>query len=517
MSKFEKKLFYPTIFLFILALSFVFNVVDPDFFARVMQGDAFWQTGHILFQDPFSYTETHKWIDHEWGSGVIFSLVQNIFGYGGQILLKAVIIYLIILFSVKIIRLNENMKDKPINLIFVIFVLYAFQILIAEGIRCHFFTFLMFSVFVYFLELVRNQETNKLLYVLPLMMIFWCNVHGGCVSGIGLLLMYAAGEALNKKPFTKYLIAALLCSLAIFINPYGIEYIKFLLMATTMNRAEVNEWHPLFSTAFSDFLPVKIFIIGTIFTFINRLKNDFKSSYDYTEYIILTVVIFLGLAHIKQTPFVVIAAMSYLYKDLYKLYDAIKNKIYSCDTNGVVRDISKNLLYSFIIIISLILILTGSYIPKNISYYPYKVVEFIKDNNLSGKILNEFGTGSYLAYKLYPQMQIFIDGRYEEVYYDTTVRQNDDFYIPNDNWAETLKVSGGADYVIVRQEFMVYENMLREAEKGNYKEIFSDGIFALFCKSEIAKSNYILRKHTQSEYERLFFEKIYNFEETVKS
>jgi len=511
MNKFEQKLFYPTIFLFILALCFVFNVVDPDFFARIMQGDAFWQTGHILFNDPFSYTETHKWIDHEWGSSVIFAFVQNIFGYGGQILLKAIILFLIIFFSFKIINLNEKMKEKPINILFCIFLIYAFQTLLVSGIRCHFFTFLLFTVFLYILELVRKQNKTKLLYILPLMMIIWCNIHGGCVSGIGLIVMYAVGEALNKKPFVKYILPALLCFLATFVNPYGIEYVKFLLMATTMNRADVNEWKPLFSTSFTSLLPFKIFITGTILLFIERITRDIKGKIDYTEYITLLAVIYLGLAHIKQTPFVAIVATAYLYKDLCHLYERAKFTQNIKNTNSVIRDLLMKTLYIFFISISVILIFTGSNVPKNIGYFPYKTMEFIKDNNLRGKILNEFGTGSYIAYKLYPEMLIFIDGRYEEVYYDISVKQNDNFYIPNDNWAETLKVSGGADYVIVRQDFMAYENMLNEAKKGNYKEIFNDGIFALFAKNEIVKQSYIHKKYTREEYGKLFFNKIYNF------
>ena len=48
--------------------------------------------------------------------------------------------------------------------------------------------------------------------------------------------------------------------------------------------------------------------------------------------------------------------------------------------------------------------------------YPVKMVEFMQKNKMDGKILNKFGLGSYLSYKLYPDNLIFMDGRYEEVY-----------------------------------------------------------------------------------------------------
>ena len=71
-------------------------------------------------------------------------------------------------------------------------------------VRCHMFSFLLFTVFIYILEKVRRGN-NKLLFLIPVLTIFWNNVHGGVVSGLGLLLMYAVGEFLNKKNFLKYI------------------------------------------------------------------------------------------------------------------------------------------------------------------------------------------------------------------------------------------------------------------------------------------------------------------------
>ena len=51
-------------------------------------------------------------------------------------------------------------------------------------------------------------------------------MHGGVVAGLGLLAMYTLGEALNKKPFKYYLITTIVCPLVLFINPYGVEFVK---------------------------------------------------------------------------------------------------------------------------------------------------------------------------------------------------------------------------------------------------------------------------------------------------
>jgi len=38
----------------------------------------FFQTGTVLKKDIFSYLPTKDlWVDHEWGSGVVFTFLQN--------------------------------------------------------------------------------------------------------------------------------------------------------------------------------------------------------------------------------------------------------------------------------------------------------------------------------------------------------------------------------------------------------------------------------------------------------
>lgn len=503
--KIERITFYSVLFLFILAISLITNNVDMDYWARVIQGDAFLQTGNVLYNDPFSYIPTHKWIDHEWGSGLVFAFLQNSFGYISLILLKALVIFGILFLIIQTINLQENKSTKLHNIIFFIIAFYGLQNLWINGIRCHFFTFLFFALYLYILELVRKRQKDKLLFILPPVMLIWCNVHGGCVSGLGLLLMYALGEALNKKPFSKYIYTAIASAAVIFINPYGFDYIKFLLSATTMKRVGINEWNALFSTSFYTLLSVKIFVCGTIIITISSLIKNIKNI-DWTKYIVLSTVTLLGLSHIKQAPFAVICGAVFLYYDFYLMI----NLIFSFLKNIPDRVIKTKeiVIYLLLFAVSALSITSSNTMPKNMSYYPYKVVEFIQDNKLKGKLLNEFGIGSYLAYKLYPNMLIYMDGRYEEVYYDDSVIKNDDFYIPTANWKSTLEESGGADYVIVRKDFMAYENMLNNAP--NYKEIFNDEKFALFCKNTLIKRDYVIKQQSDINfYNKLFFDKGY--------
>lgn len=86
---------------------------------------------------------------------------------------------------------------------------------------------------------------------MPLIMIAWNNLHGGCVSGIGLILLYTIGEFLNKKPVKDYIYSFLLTCMVLPINPWGFNYIKFLIIANTMQRPDIAEWFGLFSNLYA--------------------------------------------------------------------------------------------------------------------------------------------------------------------------------------------------------------------------------------------------------------------------
>ena len=62
-------------FVFIFMNSVLYSAIDMDYWARLLQGNAFFELGHILKADIFSYTPTHIWLDHEWGSSIIFSFL----------------------------------------------------------------------------------------------------------------------------------------------------------------------------------------------------------------------------------------------------------------------------------------------------------------------------------------------------------------------------------------------------------------------------------------------------------
>lgn len=476
----NSKILYIFLFVFLLIQTFIYNTIDMDYWARLLQGNAFWSLGYILKNDPFSYTGTHLWLDHEWGASVIFSFIHNNLGFYGILLFKTFFVFLLFFFIYKTILLRvKNINNLFILLLFII-ASYALPTIVHSCLRCHFFTFLFFSIFIYILEIVRLNKNYKLLFFLPLIMMFWCNIHGGCVAGLGLIFIYTIGELLNKRIFKFYLLAFFLSLCVLFINPYGFEYVKFIFMASTMSRPFVTEWiSPFLHPNLAFLVEFKVFYIVSLLYLLFSFK---KYKTDYTKYILLFVCAFISFKSVKNTPFFIIVSLIFLFIDIFEL--EIKNF---------------NL---YILITILIFFSYGIYGLLYCRYHflsqqPVKVVDFIDINNLKGNILCPFDMGSYVYYKLYPNNLVYMDGRYEEVYFDEQKKNVDKFYNASDDYDDILKEKIPPDYIIIPTDALVNDYMW---ENKQYQMIYQDENETLYSSVSKLKKVYTLPSRNYYDY-----------------
>lgn len=499
MQKREFLLLILFIFIILICQTLTYNTIDMDYWARLLQGNAFWELGHILKTDPFSYTQTHVWLDHEWGSSVIFSFIQNNFGFNGILLFRTILTTTIFALIFAIIKLQTEKNSSFLNIAYSLFAIFAMPTIIQSGLRCHFFTFLFFTLFIFILELVRKKNNNKLLIILPIIMLFWSNIHGGCVSGLGLLGIYTIGEFLNKKEYKKYLLTLLCCLAVMFINPYGIDYVKFIFMATTMHRPFVTEWISPFAHPNTNFMLEFKILYAINFALI--LLNLKKLKTDFTRIFILTACAYLSFKYVKNTPFFIIVSFIFLYEYLTAFFTTKMPQ----KTNKILTLV---LVFSSLFFIGKDAI--GSLKYSFLTEQPLRIVEFIKINNLKGKIISPFDMGSYIAYKLYPDILIYMDGRYEEVYYKETKDNLDDFFNVNDNWEKVLETN--PDYIIVPTDALINDKL---QENNTYKLIYKNEINCLYSKKNKLKQSYILPSNDIKYYEQTAFETNFSFKDEI--
>lgn len=490
-------IFFPCLFL----LNCMSDNYDYDFWARIIVGKHIMQTGHILKHDLFSYTPTYLIIDHEWGSGVVFYLVQHFFSHFGLVMLQTIIVFLIFFLITKIVKLREVKTTHPYNFLFYISAAAALMQVYYQPFRCQLFTFLFFTLFLYILELAR-KNINWPLFAIPLIMLIWCNMHGGCVSGLGLIFIYIISELLDKKPIKKYLLALLFTFLVLPINPWGIDYLVYLITANTMHREIILEWMGLFSPNFKHlFLEYKFFISVMLlfelgFIIKSLVSKTFKP--DIAKYLVVLVTLTLALEHVKLIPLSVITISAFLYDDFYTFFNYITRNLFN--RIGNVKDI-------LVYIVALILIFMNanktSFEPfLDFEKFPVVAIEFMKINDLKGNLLINFEHGSYAIYKLYPNNKIFIDGRYEEAY-DNSLKRTLDIFTSNLDKNDYLLKTYPTDIILIYKSSKVYPSLHNDR---NWVQVFVDDNYALFVKSSDVKKTYKVPNLNIEYYKKHFFD-----------
>ena len=464
---------------------------DFDLYARLIVGQRFIEDGILPFKDFMSYTPTHVWYDHEWGSSVVFYSVLKFIGPVGFLLLQALLMLGTAIFVIKTQRLQKH--AYPTSLVFMSIFLFLFMQANPALIRCHLFSFFFFSMFLYILEKERKQSTG-LIRAMPFIVIVWNNLHGGVVSGLGLIFMYIVGDIFQKdsRNIWKRLLAVLVLSTSVLIiNPYGYKYLDFLFSAATKNREYITEWWSVFSRMhFLYYLPCAIYVV---LAFLCNVINIIKlKKINLTKTIVLFVTLYLGLAHVKLIPVALIAAAALCYNEFCGLVHPIK---------AWMKKIEKSV-YLVIIVMACFIPLSSPLHPRASLYkFPLYEIEFLLINNIKGNIVAPFGLGSYAAYKLYPNNLIFIDGRYEEVYYDKEFLLLRNTWLAESNWQDIYK-NYQTDIIMPPKTDNLYEVL---KSSPDWVHIFDGRLCGIFVKKGMERSSYLEPEYGLDYYRRTMF------------
>lgn len=497
-------LFVCTIFIFCMGMTCLNNYPDNDLWARLIAGKYIVETLSVCKNDFLSYTPTHIWYDHEWGASVFFYLALKLFGHNGLIILQGLLVSLTVFLSFKTVQLRKPKSTTCFNILYFALMFAAAIKNIGPTVRCLLFTCVFFSLFLYLLERARTGKIKSLIW-LPVIMLFWCNIHGGCLSGLGLIFLYIVGEFLNKKDVKPYLYALFASIAILFINPYGIEYVKFLFLAGTMDRSEITEWQSPFSAYYlKGFIRYKIYLFVMLLTqilYLIKVKTPFEK-FDKTKLLIVAGMTYLSVTHIRHQTFFIFAVGTLLYDEFYFLYNGfigfLKEKIYAIlkiKQTPALTEFEKSFVvfketavYFLLIVISLpLLISANKQIKITLTEYPRYAVEFLKINNIKGNLLINFHYGSYAALKLYPNIKIFMDGRYEEVYDPGLLQEMKDFYFLKNDWKNFLS-KYNTDIIILHPKYPAYYYL-----KGNpdWSVVFENNVSGVFLSKNKTQDRYL--------------------------
>jgi len=144
------------------------------------------------------------------------------------------------------------------------------------------------------------------------------------------------------------------------------------------------------------------------------------------------------------------------------------------------------LLYTAIAFWAAIRFLPGAslYPVSPIGEVPVREVDILAQAGARGNAATPFSWGSYVSWRLYPNVKISMDGRYETTYPESTFELNNAFYDHQGDWHRLCR-QYKVDYVIL--DLQTERLRPEEVESAGYVLIWrQDNVSALLCLPEHA-------------------------------
>lgn len=406
---------------------------DYDLWWQMALGK-YYLTHHTLVIDHsiFSWTPSDPgWIYNTFLGSIIIYLIYSWMGGFGLWLLQWMIFGGIFLSFYFFLRFLGQRLD-----------ITAFTIIAAVGLSCtascsfykpELFSPLILAWMGVIFLFAKLHHQKFIFYLYPVIFSVWVNLHGAFLLGFCFLACITLGEILNRFLFPKnaftvneishLVIACFLSFVAIFINPYGINYLlsiyhgvtsEALGMNTNYIQAYVSLW-PHFKDikemdiSFYKMGRIALIMAVMIFALAGLFVYEFikKKSVDFS-FLLLVIATFIGSMWVVRTTYMF--PLVFFFTFFYLLY-----------RSGITWISARITILSLIIFILLF---------ANVTYFtmrygagerwfgaglddriPIQEVTFLKKYKLPGPVFNDYLIGGYLIWALYPDYKVFIDPR----------------------------------------------------------------------------------------------------------
>jgi hypothetical protein len=461
------------------------TTADPDLWGYLAFGRLFWGQGQFPYLDVFAYVPTLKpWIYHEWLTGVLFYPLYRTLGGPGLQVLK----YALGLATMGAIYLTARRRGADLlpAALGVFFSLVGMSVGYS-AVRAQVFTYFFFALFLYLLEDARlSRHWGKLWLLVPIQIV-WCNLHGGFLAGLGLILLYAVGEFLSRHRFWPYLTCFLLAMLATSLNPYGLKYWSYLAQAVTMPRPEITEWVSIFAAYKQGYLSIQELAYNlALITFVVFL-SWWARWREITPALVLLFTVYLAVTHNRHEVLFALVFGAYMPALLTIYFRELSTRpgfmVWVHRLGWKIPVLAAVFLTCFFAYrlegrnpLQLVVTTDPPLGAVTGMYYPVGAIDYIEKRHLSVKLLVDFTWGEYCLWKLYPQCLVAIDGRYETVYPESVHKEYFDFLMGREGWRNFLQ-HYPPDMILIKLRSRVYGLLSGDPE---WRQVYADPGCALF-------------------------------------
>lgn len=463
----------------LLLCLFTGEIRDTDICWHLKTGQYILQTHALPVPDPFSYTtnmSVSKYageeitrrvnLTHEWLSEILMYLIYSAMGFPGLVLGRAVLLASVCA-TVGWLAFRRNHN----------FYLSLASVLASAGIAFYFQQSRPFlATFVFFVATLAILETRRWMWLLPPIFLVWANCHGGFFLGWFLCAIYCA-EALTKRlrkmplPDERELWMVSIVSILVSgLNPNGFLIVRALWLYRSseiqMNNLEWQRpifWEPgMFS----------VLLFGSLVVLLLARRRTRLA--DWLLYLGFAA---LSLTAVRNTIFIAIVGPVILASYLPKW--------------RILPSIALVLAASTLLAADVIPALkNGNVLALRLAEWqlPSGAVQFIQTHHITARMFNNYESGGYLIWRLWPMQRDFIDGRglSEEAYEDyrkVLYASSKNHKTPEeilDKYKAQMLVLDGFDYL--SGQVYPYAVELAESENTGWKLVYSDSKGVVFMQ-----------------------------------
>jgi len=472
---------------------------DGDTGWHIRTGEWILANGQVPRVDIFSYTKAGEpWYAWEWLWDVGAAWLHQ---QGG---LAAVVFASLLVLSLTFAVLFRQVIRECPNVVVAFAVTFAAMAgsTLHWLARPHLLTLLFVVIFAWILEEARAGRRRRL-WLLPPLTALWTNLHGGFFVGILLIVCYAAGEALawlidrdrraaqaallRSKP---YLWTALGAIAATLVNPYGwrLHAHVWTFLSSSFHLRYISEYQ---STDFQNNLaqwyePLLLLGVAAVGWCLWRRR--------FAQAIILGGWLHLALYSVRNLPIYLILAAPLAAAMLEDFLSFAERAPLAAWIGNTVRSFRKvtgefssldcqprlNITgLAGLLAVGWLLFLPSAPAKFRAEYdpekYPEAAIQWLRNANVIERIFTDDEWGDYLIYRLYPQVRVFVDGRFD-LYGEKFTEKYVELVNAHYAWEKTL-----ADYAVTAVLLRVKSPLattLKESQR--WRPVYDDGHAIIF-------------------------------------
>ncbi len=494
------------------------NLTTADLGRHLKNGEVFLDEffqysfgNEVLSKNFYSYNHLDfSFQNHHWGSGVVFFVVWQLFGFSG---LSLFFIFLNLLAFSIFFWIAGKKSNFPTAFLFAVLLIPLIGN--RAEIRPEVFSNLFAAIFVAFLFLFREGKISfKILAPsLFLLQVLWVNLHIYFVLGPIILASFILEEIIkrrSKNRIKNLLFCFLLVLVALLISPQGWQIFNLLFIFQdygylTIENQSIGFLEGLGLTNPNFFLykaAALLLLISSIFVLIKKWPRP--PLFFYLPTFLLAALAFLAIRNFSLFALFALPALSFnshVFKNwLNEKHASVSQTKWLLFFIGVAAVFSFNFFSQFNNFSTVRSSARLGLLPEvNGS------ANFFKENSLSGPVFNNYDIGSYLIFHLFPEEKIFVDNRPEA--YPAGFFQN--VYIPLQEdeglWEEKSKESQFNVIFFYRHDITPWAQpfLIKRIKDPDWFPVFVDDYAIILLKRNEINKNVIEKYEIPQEYFRI--------------